>query len=222
MEPLFEKHLTYLFFGDSITDAGRNREDGANLGAGFVYFLAAELQRQRPDMFMKIFNRGIGGHALHNLLERLDRDCIALRPDIVTVQCGVNDATYRDWPSENGIPVTPDVFRYRYEQIITRIRTGLPQSRLILMTPFLHRITGEHYLNQKLVYQFGEIVTELAKKHDCVLVPLGQLFGAEFDAGRAPLYTMDGAHPTPLGARCIAEYWWQYVREAGGPYWEFA
>ena len=220
MSALFEKHITFLFFGDSITDANRDRDDGNHLGTGYVFFLAAELQRRRPDLYVKIFNRGIGGHALHNLLGRVDEDCINLHPDIVTVQCGVNDATYRSWPSEKGIPFTPEVFEARYRELLDRIRAGLPDAKIILMTPFLRKVISEHYLNLSFIEKYGDIVTRLAAEYNCTLVPLGRIFAPLFDEGRGALYTVDGAHPTPLGAQRIAESWMEYAERVGGPYWD--
>src|SRR5690349_3771056 len=54
-----------LFQGDSITDAGRNREkavtpnDQVAFGTGYAWLAAAELLVSRPSSSLKLFNRGI-------------------------------------------------------------------------------------------------------------------------------------------------------------------
>ena len=57
---------TILFQGDSITDAGRNRDDSnANsiqaLGLGYAKMAPAQLLAERPADGLKFYNRGIGG-----------------------------------------------------------------------------------------------------------------------------------------------------------------
>ena len=47
------KKIKLLFQGDSITDAGRNRDDIHDLGRGYPKYAAALLQEQHPDVELK-------------------------------------------------------------------------------------------------------------------------------------------------------------------------
>ena len=89
--------ITLLFQGDSITDAGRSREDADKpnsqpaLGNGYAWLAASQLLVDRPNDGIKIFNRGISGNKVPNLDERWQADCIDLKPNVLSILIGVND-----------------------------------------------------------------------------------------------------------------------------------
>jgi len=47
-----------LFQGDSVTDAGRNRNDGNDLGFGYPMFIASWFSAIYPDVGVRFINRG--------------------------------------------------------------------------------------------------------------------------------------------------------------------
>lgn len=49
--------MKIVFTGDSITDSGRNREDGKSLGSGYVKILADKLRPIYPDTDIELVNR---------------------------------------------------------------------------------------------------------------------------------------------------------------------
>ncbi|WP_195542649.1 SGNH/GDSL hydrolase family protein [Massiliimalia timonensis] len=203
--------LTFLFFGDSIIDCCRNRHDGNDLGTGFVFLLASELSYRHPECYMKFLNRGIGGNTVQDLLERINKDCLNLSPDVLTILVGLNDSTFRNWDDKDGIPVTKDRFEKQYRQMLQLIRSALPKTEIILMTPYLYPITDEHRLNQMYLKQYVPIIENLAKEFQCRIVPLYQEMETQFNQGKGPLYTKDGVHPTPAGAYFIAGCWKKYA-----------
>jgi lysophospholipase L1-like esterase len=84
-----------LFQGDSITNAGRDRtrrevNDAAALGRGYAYLAPARLLADQPRELM-LWNRGISGNRVPDLLARWQTDCIDLRPNSVSILIGVND-----------------------------------------------------------------------------------------------------------------------------------
>jgi acyl-CoA thioesterase-1 len=79
-----------LFTGDSITDCGRDRNDPASLGSGYVHMLAGQLRNEYAEMNLRFRNTGIGGDRTCHLLARWDEDCIDLQPDWVSILIGVN------------------------------------------------------------------------------------------------------------------------------------
>ena len=68
--------MKILFFGDSITDAGRkyNEENStSSLGYGFVRIIADRLTGYNPEKF-EVLNRGISGNRIVDLYARVKRD----------------------------------------------------------------------------------------------------------------------------------------------------
>ena len=54
---------TILFQGDSITDAGRNREDTYGIGLGYPILVKSALGFENPGEY-EFFNRGISGNRI--------------------------------------------------------------------------------------------------------------------------------------------------------------
>lgn len=72
-----KKNDRLVFFGDSITEWGRNREDETSLGNGYVAALSRILTERFPEADFCYFNRGIGGNHIHDLNNRIS-DCLDL------------------------------------------------------------------------------------------------------------------------------------------------
>ena len=81
------------FLGDSITEFG-------NGPAGYVNLVMKGLAVNGVTNVEKIA-AGRGGHKSNNMLQRVDRDCLAKKPTFMTVSCGVNDV----WHGKNGVPL---------------------------------------------------------------------------------------------------------------------
>src|SRR5260370_14205979 len=88
---LIGKNELILFQGDSITDAGRNREqaglpnDQAGLGSGYAWLAAVELLVDRPKDALKIFNRRVSGNKRFQLAERWQAHCPDLEPHELSI-----------------------------------------------------------------------------------------------------------------------------------------
>ncbi len=70
---ILSKNSHVLFYGDSITDCGRNREDINSLGGGYAFLIAGRLQSAYPGWNLKFTNKGIGGNRVFDLEERLGK-----------------------------------------------------------------------------------------------------------------------------------------------------
>ena len=83
---------TFLFQGDSITDANRDDEGivNAGLGCGYAFFLASEFEKKHKGAF-RFINRGDSGDRITDVYARIKEDIINLKPDIMSILIGIND-----------------------------------------------------------------------------------------------------------------------------------
>src|SRR5690606_3542146 len=127
-----------LFQGDSITDAGRDKENKASnnnraLGTGYAFLAAANLLNTHASKQLTIYNRGISGNKVYQLADRWEEDCIAIKPNVLSILIGVNDF----WHKFNGnYDGTIQVYRDDYRKLIDRTLTALPGLRLVIGEPF--------------------------------------------------------------------------------------
>jgi acyl-CoA thioesterase I len=122
-----------LFQGDSITDAGRSRENDAMLGNGYASMLAAQIGARYPEKKIHFLNRGISGHRAADLEARWQKDCIDLKPDWVSIMIGIND-TWRAFDRNDPTPTA--AYAASYRRILEQVRDQL-DARLILIEPFV-------------------------------------------------------------------------------------
>ena len=83
--------MKIIFFGDSITDCGRDRDDVNSLGNGYVKILADKLRPIYPETDIELINKGVSGDRVQELLERVRTDVLDLKPDAVVLMVGINN-----------------------------------------------------------------------------------------------------------------------------------
>ncbi|MDR1790233.1 MAG: SGNH/GDSL hydrolase family protein [Propionibacteriaceae bacterium] len=197
----FAKGAKVVFLGDSVTDAARDRWDDADLGWGYVRFIAQELAT-RPDAHtLTIVNRGIDGNRLVDLAGRLRRDCLALHPALVSILIGINDVW---WSFESGRHTSSDNFGQLFKRVLTQVTTKT-EAKLVLLEPFL--VPAEEYqwawraeLDARI-----EIIRKAAQDFGAILIPADSIMNAAEDEGEST--TLDGVHPTEYGHKLLARSW---------------
>jgi lysophospholipase L1-like esterase len=100
---------TIVFIGDSITAADRHRQAYRPLGFGYVHFAGNFLLARNPALNLNIANTGISGDTVLDLKDRWQRDCIAHRPNVLSILIGINEMCgdgrwNRIWPSVRRAP----------------------------------------------------------------------------------------------------------------------
>lgn len=188
-----------LFQGDSITDAGRSRENDSNNGAGYATLVSAELGYMYPNQYV-FLNRGISGNRSIDILARIKKDIIELKPDIMSVLVGVNDA----W----GI----DEKRYEiyYNMLIEQTKEALPDIKIMILEPFLLKGSGSEEdwdTVRPQVEILGAAARRVADKHGLKFISLRQKFDDAAAAAEEDYLTIDGVHPTPAGHEIIKREW---------------
>ncbi|MBS4219279.1 SGNH/GDSL hydrolase family protein [Bacillus sp. FJAT-49711] len=188
-----------LFIGDSITESGRY-EDAEGIGNGYVRLLHDYLITAFPSKELEIMNKGIGGNRATDLKARWEKDVLALNPDYVSVSIGINDV-WRQLDS----PDMEQVYPEQFEEILTGLLEKT-NGQLILMEPTVIEEDVDSEGNQKLV-PYVEIIRNLAKKFNAILVPTHQDFIDYLNTGTAYKLTTDGVHMNSAGNMLMAASW---------------
>ena len=200
--------MKIVFFGDSITDAGRNREVDHTIyayGNGFVKFITGDLMAENPVDY-EIYNRGISGNRIVDLYARIKADVWNLQPDVLSVLIGINDV-WHEIGKQNGVDVVrfEKIYRLMLEDTLER----LPNVKLILCEPFVlvGSATAENMSQFLEVKQYAKVVERLAKEFGAYFLPLQEDFERMAKAYSPKLYLMDGVHPNTAGAKLVADKW---------------
>lgn len=191
--------MKIVFFGDSVTDAGRNFGDPKSLGEGYVKMIAERLPALYPGRELEILNRGVGGDRTEQLLARIEPDVIIEQPDIIVLEVGINDVWHRFLI---GVVVSEEQFRDNYETLVTQLKgTG---AKIIILQPYALRVENEELLRPYLD-SFNLILGEIAAREQLPVIALDEIFRTAAREADPALFASDGIHPTPHGCSCIAD-----------------
>lgn len=96
------KSIRYIVSGRLDYRWGRSRNDDPNhfLGHGYAYLISSKLGMELAGKQKTFYNRGISGDRASDLYARWNEDTISLKPDLISILIGVNDA----WRTMNGEP----------------------------------------------------------------------------------------------------------------------
>lgn len=210
-----------VFAGDSITDGSWGKGDSKPAserdhydfnhvyGHGYAEKIASALLEKYPERNYKFYNRGIGGGKLQGLSERWEEEILAVKPDIISILIGVNDA-----PAD-GSTVDFDKWEAIYRSLLDRALAQNPDCRFVLCTPF-SASRGEGFPNEKHLERkkstdrFDVIVKKIAMDYNAVLVDFSALIDtliATDRSGDHNYWVWDGVHPTMQGHNKMAELW---------------
>lgn len=202
-----------LFQGDSITDAGRNKNGAQTCaGQGYPNLVKAWLGTECPGKY-EFVNRGISGNKVPELYARIVRDILNLKPDYMSILIGVNDI-WHGLDHDNGTGAA----RYEkvYDMLIQEVKEELPHIQIMIMEPFVlegpatcaredqpDRWTRFH----DGVAELAAIARKLSDKHGLTFVPLQDMLDAACEKAPASYWLGDGVHPTPMGHELIKRAW---------------
>ncbi len=207
MNPVIENNARVLFQGDSITDAGWNRNDPSSLGTGYAMMIAAWFSALYPAKNVTFINRGISGNRVKDLATRWKADCLDLRPSWVSILIGIND-TWRRYDSNDPTPV--EEYEANYRKLLTSARENL-KCRFILIEPFVLPVPEDRKRWREDLDPRIHAVRSLAREFNAVLVPMDGIFAAATSVREPAFWAADGVHPTPAGHALIAQSWLRAV-----------
>lgn len=204
------KDQTILFQGDSITDSGRNKEDtgfntARNLGSGYPLLAGASILNKYEALDLKIYNKGISGNKVYQLAERWDKDCLELKPDVLSILIGVNDIWHKLNGNYNG---TIEIYRNDYAALLERTKKALPNVKLIICEPFAVKgvkAVDETWYPEFFGYQ--KAAKDIAKQFSATFIPFQSVYDEAVKRAPGSYWTGDGVHPSLAGAQLMAKAW---------------
>ncbi|MEE8827229.1 MAG: GDSL-type esterase/lipase family protein [Eubacteriales bacterium] len=185
---------TYVFYGDSVTDCDHNY-DLEELGDGYVRSVAGYLGFGYGEV--RVQNLGQDGLTSSGLRARLAGQA-APNADVYTVLIGINDL-YVD----GGI--SPEQYRRNLDEIVRSIRSGHPDSELVLMEPFVFDSYPASSDWKDTLDMMTHVLSEEAREEHVHFLPLREKLTREAEILGEAAVTEDGIHPTRDGHEVIAK-----------------
>ena len=199
-----------VFQGDSVTDSSRNREqlgfnDPSGLGGGYAGMAVGQLLGETPENRWQCYNRGVSGHKVFELADRWQADCLALKPDVLSILIGVNDF----WHTlSHGYTGTVETYEQDYRALLDRTRTALPDVILIIGEPFA--VTGGTALTEAWYPAYAayrEAAKRIAEDYGATWIAYQSIFDEALKRAPVEHWCPDGVHPAPAGNYMMAQAW---------------
>jgi len=187
-----------VFLGDSITQAGARP-------GGYVSLVRDYLNEHQKDLGVTIIGAGKSGHKVPDCQQRLQRDVLSKKPDVVVIYIGINDV----WHWNRGRGTKKDAFEKGLHDIIARCKKE--GARVILATPSVigEKTDGSNRFD-KMLDEYSGISREVAKETGSELLDLRKQFlnhlekHNEKNADRGIL-TSDTVHLNKAGNQFVAD-----------------
>ena len=213
-EKRLKNNAVILFQGDSITDGNRGRNEDPNhiMGHGYAFSIASRIGADFPEKNYRFYNRGISGNKITDLEKRWQTDTLDLKPDVLSILVGVNDAAstvYNYQPL-----ITVEKYRAIYNKLLEQTRELYPDVIFVLCEPFIlkvGKVAEKWELYQADIEKRRDIVKKLAEKFDAVFVPSQEVFNKACEKTSAEYWMWDGIHPTVAGHELLAREWLKQV-----------
>ena len=190
--------MRIVFFGYSITDCERDRNDEKSLGNGYVKVIADKLHPLYPDTDLELINKGVSGNEVCDLIARVERDVISLNPDAVVIMIGVNNTLHK---FKYGKELNLKQFERDLVELLTRLKEA--GIAVIFLEPFLMPAADKLRM-RKLFDEELAVIDRVASEIADEFVAFDEMFNGLTITTPYSEYSTDGVHPTPRGSRLIA------------------
>jgi lysophospholipase L1-like esterase len=193
-----------VFYGDSITDQRQ-----------YTIFTEDYIVTRFPTRDIRFVHSGWGGDRVTGggggpIDQRLDRDVVAYKPNVVTIMLGMNDGSYRAY--DESIFQT---YAQGYQHMVDKLKKDLPGVRLTLIQPspyddVTRAPSFEGGYNAVLV-RYGAYLKDLATKEGATVADLNTPVVAMLekanaaDSATAAKILPDRVHPGPGGHLIMSE-----------------
>jgi acyl-CoA thioesterase I len=193
-----------LFTGDSITDCGRDRSRGDDLGNGYAFLVASHLKSRLAMPDLEFLNRGVSGNRVYDLEARLEDDLLSLQPTVLSILIGIND-TWRRY--DRDIISSTKEFEASYRRILSSVVERFEDIQIVLLEPFLLPVPEDRrQWREDLDPKIG-VVRQLAVDFQAEFIALDGMLAEAATRTGAAYWLPDGVHPSPAGHALIADAW---------------
>jgi len=172
----------------------------------------ASMGFENPGKY-EFINKGIGGNRIVDLYARIKTDIINLKPDVMSILIGINDAWHELFESPNG--VDEEKFFRIYCMLIEEVEEALPNIKIMIMEPFVlrtaHTEENWNYFESE-IQKRAEMARKISKKYDLVYIPLQKGFNKLSEKIPTNYWLRDGIHPTDMGHEFIKNEWLKAFR----------
>lgn len=188
-----------ICLGGSITAANR-LFCSDSLGEGYVSLLPPLL----PDF--QILNKGIDGFTIGRILQNVERDCLRLHPDYVTIQVGINNIGLIMNTDRTPAQQTQMMADYvmEYTELLKELTTHT-HAGIVLVEPFIFSNPKEFITWIPHVKTLSGHIRELADIFGCEFLPMHNLLNQEAERLGCDAVTTDGIHLTRHGHQMMAQ-----------------
>jgi lysophospholipase L1-like esterase len=164
-----------------------------------------QLLGQTPENHWECYNRGVSGHKVFQLADRWQVDCLALKPDVLSILIGVNDF----WHTlSHGYDGTVETYEQDYRALLDRTRVALPDVILIIGEPFA--VTGGTALSESWYPAYAAYrgaAKRIAEDYGATWISYQSIFDEALMRAPVEHWCPDGVHPAPAGNYLMAQAW---------------
>lgn len=198
-----KKDSKVLFIGDSITDVKFNRRMRFSIKGKNVYALQLKKRFKKYSKDIDVQIKGIASNRTYHVYDRLTKDCINLKPDVIIMLIGVNDAWENYVPEQYPPLVRP--MEPHIREIYRRFKTELPDTQVLYLMPFMVDAVEEKLPFHKVLDEFREILKNIAVENGAMLLDMQAVFNEAQKINLPKDLAIDGIHPTNLGHKVMAD-----------------
>ncbi len=159
--------IKIVFFGDSITY-------GQYVDPLYTWttILTKNLSEDREII---TFRNAISGQTSRQLLLRYSTDVQEIKPDILTIQCGLNDCNY--WETDNGMPrVSKDAYNANLNEMINRAHIfGIKNIVFIGSHPVTKKMSGSLTMEESR-REYNKIFKKIAESREITYIDIESQF----------------------------------------------
>lgn len=197
------KDSRIVFIGDSITDVKFNSRFRFKFRVKNIYATQLKKRFRKYSKKINVDIKGIASNRTYHVYDRLTKDCINLKPDIVIMLIGVNDA-WENYGPENYPPLLRPMEPH-IREIFRRLRAELPDAQILYIMPFLIDAVEEKFPFHKILDEYRELLKAVALEHGATVIDMQEVFNDAQKTTAPKDLAVDGIHPTNLGHSIMAE-----------------
>lgn len=198
-----KKDSKVLFIGDSISDPKFNFQFARKIKGRNIYALQLKKKFKKYSKDIKVDIKGIASNRTYHIYDRLTKDCINLKPDVIIMLIGVNDAWENYVPEQYPPllrPIEPHI-----REVYRRLKMELSDTQILYLMPFMTDAVEEKLPFHKKLDEYREILKNIALEHGALVLDMQEVFNEAQKTISPKELAIDGIHPTNLGHKVMAD-----------------